>query len=278
MGERDAFVLDRHGLLRIKHWEEHYPGLAAGFTTRLGGRSHAPYNTFNLGLHVGDQPADVVANRKRLAARLGLSFAAFTCAEQTHGSNVYYVQNIDRGRGKEAVQDAIPNVDAIYTDQADILLVSFYADCVPLFFFDPQKRLIGLAHAGWKGTAGRIGVKLISAWVEQFGSQREDIRVVLGPSIGGCCYEVDDRVVDQFASLRDMISDGAVQETGNGKYDLDLKQINVDFLREAGILEDHIEVSRWCTSCDRSLFFSHRRDRGKTGRMASFLALKKESS
>lgn len=262
--------------LFLEAWMKSYPWIMAGFTTKLGGVSQGRFFSQNLGLHVGDQDEQVLHNRQDMATRLGFDFTAWTSANQTHGTAHKEVTQQERGRGRDSLATAFPDTDALYTQEGNILLTSFYADCVPLLFLDPVKRVIGVAHAGWKGTVGQIGTKLIHKWVERYDSKVEDLRVAIGPAIGGCCYEVTDHVIDHLNPYKKSLSPSAIAELGQGKYKLDLKQVNVDFLLQAGILAGHIEVSRWCTSCNQNLFFSHRRDGGRTGRMAAFIAIKEE--
>jgi YfiH family protein len=263
-------------MLFLQRWMKQYPWLTAGFSTRLGGRSHPPYEALNCGLHVGDRPIDVVQNRNRLAQLQGFSFAQWTCANQVHGSHLYHVGTEDRGKGNATLDTAIPDVDGLYTRHRDIFLASFYADCVPLYFVDPVNRVVGIAHAGWKGTVSQIATKMIQRWQQEFGSELSSIQIAIGPAIGGCCYEVDDAVMDHIKPYADHLSTSSYTSNDNGKYQLDLKQINHDFIKKAGIPSENIEVSSWCTSCRSDLFFSHRKENGKTGRMTAFIAIKEE--
>lgn len=262
--------------LYIQRWMEQYPWLIAGFSTRSGGKSLAPYDSLNCGLHVADDPIDVVGNRQRLIKLQNLPFTSWTSANQIHGSTIYEVQASDIGKGKDSLDSAIQGVDGLYTLESNIFLASFYADCVPIFFIDPTKRLIGIVHAGWKGTVAQIGKKLIHHWKEEFSSDLSDIKVAIGPSIGGCCYEVDDAVMNQVKPFSSLLSKDAITVKSNHKYQMDLKQINFDLLKQAGIRSEHIEVSGWCTSCNTDLFYSHRKENGVTGRMTAFMAIKGE--
>jgi YfiH family protein len=263
-------------MLFLQRWMSQYPWLTVGFSTRLGGRSQPPYESLNCGLHVGDRPIDVVQNRNRLVQLQGYSFEQWTCANQIHGSSLYQVGMEDRGKGNATLDAAIPDVDGLYTRRKDIFLASFYADCVPIYFLDPINRVVGIAHAGWKGTVSNIATKMIKRWQEEFGTDLSTIRVAIGPAIGGCCYEVDDTVMDHIMPHADYLSTKAYTSNENGRYQLDLKQVNYDFIKKAGILSENIEVSSWCTSCRSDLFFSHRKENGKTGRMTAFIAIKEE--
>lgn len=273
MGE--PFVMAKEKpLLHLREWEERFPGLVAGFTIRTGGVSEQPYGSLNMGLHVGDDPAHVVANRQLLAQQLELPFESWTCADQVHGTQVCQV--MAGGAGRESLENVIQATDGLYTDQEGVLLASFYADCVPLFFLDPASGAIGLAHAGWKGTVGRIAEEMVHALEKQFQAKKEELLVAIGPSIGGCCYEVDERIVAHVRVSAKRWED-AVQPSKNGRYMLDLRTLNTRILLEAGISETNILATGWCTSCRTDLFFSHRKEAaaaGTTGRMASFIAWK----
>jgi YfiH family protein len=279
MGQSDLFR--SYGVeneyLMIGKWVDEFPWLVAGFTTRKAGQSHAPFDSMNCGLHVGDDPTLVIKNRKQLSTFHGFSFKNWVSANQTHGSSLYQVSIKDGGMGSESLETAIQDTDAIYTDEKNIFLASFYADCVPLYFLDPINRLIGIAHAGWKGTAAHIGPKLASCWQENWGTSLSELRVVIGPSIGGCCYEVDSNITKHFIDQsQPTFSKECILPLSKGKFSLDLKQINYELLLQAGIKKENIELAKYCTSCRVDLFFSHRKEKGKTGRMAAFMGMKEE--
>jgi YfiH family protein len=259
--------------LHIRTWEEQYPHLVAGFTLRTGGFSDAPFASGNMGLHVGDEAERVVANRKQLARQLGMPFEAWSCAEQVHGNKVCQVTA--GGAGKESLNDVIPAADGLHTNRKGILLTSFYADCVPLYFLDPVNEAIGLAHAGWKGTVGRIAEEMVKAFQHHYGTRVADLQVAIGPSIGGCCYEVDERIMER---VREAAANwqAAVRPSQSGRYMLDLPRLNQEILSEIGIVESQVLRTAWCTSCRTDLFFSHRREAGKTGRMASFIGWREQ--
>jgi len=263
-------------LLRISVWEENVPGLKAGFTTRLGGVSAGPFDSMNCGLHVGDEDKDVVTNRQNLAAKLNFSFNQWTCAEQIHSNRIMIIGDTERGKGNRSRDDAIQDVDGLVTSLPDVLLTSFYADCVPLFFLAPSKPVIGIAHAGWKGTASNIGAKMVECFKNDFGINPVEIKVAIGPSIGGCCYEVDDKVIKKISLNLTETNSSFYKIKGNGKYQVDLKKANQILIEHAGVPASHILSSNWCTSCRNDLFFSHRKEAGKTGRMAAFIGLNRE--
>jgi YfiH family protein len=263
----------------ILSWNLKHQEVVAGFSSRRGGVGVAPFESMNLALHVNDQQSHVIENRRLLADQLGFPFEAWTCAEQVHGKQIYIVTNTDKGRGRERREDAIQNMDGLITNQRGILLTAFYADCVPLYFYDPLGQVVGIAHAGWKGTALDIAGEMIRVMTNQFGSKADQILTAIGPSIGGCCYEVDSAVIDKINEKWDGPDENkAIESKQNGKFMLDLRECNRHFLLKEGILPYHIEITRRCTSCQSDLFFSHRKEKGKTGRMAAWIGLRSEKT
>ncbi|GIQ64151.1 laccase domain protein [Paenibacillus cisolokensis] len=268
-------------LFLLSSWVKQYKGLTAGFTGRNGGVSGPPWNSLNVGLHVGDRPEDAVRNRRIVAEAIGWPFEAWTCAEQVHGDRVHAIGADEKGSGRESTESAIPAADAIMTAEPGVLLVSFYADCVPLYFYDPERGVIALAHAGWKGTALEIASRTVEAMTSVYGSRPSAIRAAIGPSIGGCCYEVDEPVIARMeplvrslAGISGISGDRpAIIPTGEGKARLDLKEMNRQIMIKAGIMPIHIEMSQWCTACRTDLFFSFRAEGGRTGRMASWIGI-----
>ncbi|MGR7944513.1 MULTISPECIES: peptidoglycan editing factor PgeF [unclassified Paenibacillus] len=267
-------------LFLLSEWMDGDRGLAAGFSGRGGGVSSAPWNSLNIGLHVGDSPVDAVENRRRLAEAIGWPFEAWTCAEQVHGTLVAEVKAEDRGRGRIEQSDALAGCDAIMTNVPGLLLASFYADCVPLYFYEPQLGAVALAHAGWKGTVGEIAAKTVEAMGKAYGAAPESIQAAIGPSIGGCCYEVYGPVVEEIErllvklKLDQTFAESCLQRNENGKAFVNLKEINRQIMIKAGILPSRIEITNWCTGCRTDLFFSHRLEGGKTGRMASWIGIR----
>lgn len=263
----------------LSDWMGRDPQLTAGFTGRGGGVSSAPWESLNIGLHVGDVADDVIENRRLLAEAIGWPFESWTSAEQVHGSSVYQVREEERGRGNLSMKDAIAGCDAIMTNVEGVLLTSFYADCVPLYYYDPEHRAVALAHAGWRGTVAGIAEETVSRMTEAYGTRPERLLTAIGPSIGGCCYEVDGAVVTEIErmigelGLDEETAARCLKPAAGGKAMADLKEINRQIMIKAGILTSRIEITKWCTGCEVELFFSHRMEGGKTGRMASWIGL-----
>ncbi|OLP66526.1 Laccase domain protein [Bacillus pumilus] len=245
----------------------------AGFSTKNGGFSLDPYQSLNTGLHVGDDASSVQMNRQVIADGTAVPLSDWVFADQTHEDHIMKVTKEHKGRGSLHYHEALPGTDGLYTSEPNMMLALCFADCVPLYFLAPNDGLIGTAHAGWKGTVKQIGAKMIDIWTSQEGVAVDHIQVGIGPSIGSCCYVVDDVVMDQVKKLP-FSTEEVYSEVSRGQYKIDLKTLNKHALLHAGIKEENIHVSSMCTSCNDQLFFSHRRDQGKTGRMMSFVGFK----
>ena len=242
-----------------------------GFSTRKGGTSLSPYDTLNLGLHVKDDKDSVIKNRKGFVNSLGYSLEDAVALEQVHGNRVITVNESHKGKGMLDYEDFLAQADGMVTNEPGILLTTYYADCVPLYFFDPETKSIGLAHAGWKGTMLKIGANIVRELQKSFGANPKDCIAIIGPSIGPCCYEVDDRVLQPMKNAYPNNS-SIIRQKKEGIF-LDLWEANKISLQESGLKDINIYISRLCTHCSQEYFFSHRRDKGHTGRMAAVIGL-----
>ena len=245
---------------------------AHAISTRFGGVSSAPYNSLNLALHVGDNSADVRENRKRFALALGLEAAKIVTPEQVHGDTVYQVTQKDAGRGNADYADAIKATDALITNEPGIPLMLCYADCTPIMLLDPVKKAGAVVHGGWKGTVASIVVKTLQAMGKAYGTLPQDCLAVIGPAIGGCCYEVGTDLAERFRKTFPVFADKIVKEGANPR--LDLPMTNKLQLMAAGVPEENIDMASVCTECNAEVFYSYRADNGKTGRIAAMLALR----
>lgn len=243
------------------------------FSTRIGGVSPGDFASLNLGFHTEDDKDNVLQNRKKICDALKIDYSQIIAGEQVHSDNIKVVTEKDRGKGALDYENAIAKTDALITNQAKIALTSYYADCVPIIILDPGQEVIALAHAGWKGTVNKIGQKTILRMQKEFDSCLEDILVGIGPSIGPCCYEVDEHVV---APLRESFNywEDLLRQTGKNRWKLDLWETNCRQLQEVGILKENIIASEICTACNTDQFYSYRAENGSTGRMASIIQLK----
>lgn len=242
------------------------------FTTRLGGVSEGIYASMNLSYTRGDEKEAVDENYRRVAAVLGCSMEDIVCSDQTHTTNIRKVTEKDKGKGVTRTKD-YQDVDGLVTDCPGIALATFYADCVPLYFVDPSKKVIGLAHAGWMGTVGKIGSKMIEYMQKEYGCACQDILVAIGPSICKDCYEVSEDVAQKF---REELGEQVLYKGKNpGKYQLDLWKANEIVLMNAGLDHSQISITDICTCCNDKLLFSHRASHGRRGNLGAFLMLKK---
>ncbi|MHA6251372.1 peptidoglycan editing factor PgeF [Oceanobacillus sp. CAU 1775] len=265
----EPFVLKDEQYLQLENMQQDNHHLIAGFTTKNGGRSKGDFSSFNLGLHVHDNEKDVLANREILSKITGFALDDWVAGEQTHGTKVKVVGTDDKGCGAKTTATALKDIDGLVTKEKGILLTAFFADCIPLYFFDPLEGIVGIAHAGWKGTVGEIAKQVVSVFQRQ-GSKLENIQVTIGPGISKDYYEVDQRIVD---FIEPSFYDKVLTEKQNQHFLLDLKALNREILLNCGILRHNIDTTNYCTHRDESLFFSHRRDNGKTGRMLAFIGL-----
>ncbi|MBO8168091.1 MAG: peptidoglycan editing factor PgeF [Thermoanaerobacteraceae bacterium] len=244
----------------------------AVFSTRIGGVSSSPFASLNLGLHTGDDRQAVLQNRTLFAGAVGTAVSRWVTAQQVHGSHVMSVHNEHAGRGHREQADAIPCSDGMVTGERQLPLVTFYADCVPVYLVDETKPAVALVHAGWKGTVARIAANGVQKMIEEYGCSADRIKAIIGPSIGPCCYQVDRPVIDKFTAVFGDTGD-LLSPQGEGYALLDLWQANSRVLQEAGISLENIYITGLCTCCHKELFYSYRRDRGKTGRMAALIMI-----
>ena len=257
-----------------------YPMLAKtgivkhGFSTRLGGVSKDCFTSMNLSFTRGDNEIDVRENFRRIAAAIGVKCEDLVFSQQTHTTNVRLIKEEDRGIGF-ARKLEYTDVDGLITNVPGICLVTFYADCVPLYFVDPVKKAIGLSHSGWRGTVGKIGKVTVEKMQKEYGCDPKDILAAVGPSICQDCYEVSEDVIERFKeNFEESSWEKLFYKKENGKYQLNLWKANEMIFAEAGILPEHIAVTNVCTHCNSDILFSHRRTGNKRGNLAAFLALK----
>lgn len=241
-----------------------------GFSTRVGGVSEGSYNALNLGMKTGDDKEKVLENLRLFCGALGIEYEDLVISDQVHNDGVMVVTDKDKGRGY--ITNPLKEIDALITNEPGIPLMTYYADCVPLFIVDPINKVVALAHAGWPGTVKKIGVKTIRKMTEIYGSRAEDIMVVIGPSIGVCCYEVGAEVVEKF-NINFTEAEDFVFPKANGKFMIDLWMANRIALKEIGVLDRNIISSGLCTGCNLGLLYSHRMEGPNTGRMAAVIEI-----
>ena len=242
------------------------------FTTRLGGVSEGIFSSMNMAFNRGDDSEHVTENYRRFCKSAGFDFDSLVASAQVHETNVRAVTSKDKGVGITRPRD-LQSVDALITNEPGVTLVTYYADCTPLFFVDTKRKAIGLAHADWRGTVGRIGEKVIEKMTALYGTDPKDIKAAVGPAISVCCYEVDEPVAEQFRKLGDLDNSRFLFPKGGDKYMLNLLEANKQILTAAGVPAENITLSDLCTNCNSDLLWSHRATKGERGTMSAFLSI-----
>lgn len=245
------------------------------FSSRLGGVSKAHLGTMNLSYTRGDEKEWVDENYHRIAQVLGCEVENIVCSDQTHTTNVRKVTMKDKGKGVIRPRD-YSDVDGLITNEPGIVLATFYADCVPLYIVDPVHKAIGLSHSGWRGTVNKMGAVTLEEMGKEYGTKPDDVHVVIGPSICQDCYEVSQDVAQAFEETfpNQKNDKQLLYQKNEEKFQLNLWYANYCVFREAGVLEEHIEVTDICTCCNPDILFSHRASNGMRGNLGAFLALK----
>lgn len=243
------------------------------FTTRRGGVSEGIFDSMNLSYTRGDRKEAVDENFRRIAEIFDELPDRIVCSDQTHTTNVRLVTEEDAGKGVVKDKD-YTDVDGLITAVPGIILATFYADCVPLYFVDTENKAIGLSHSGWKGTVNKMGEATLMAMKEAFGTRPEMVKAAIGPSICQDCYEVSEDVAQQFKELFSNDVDKILSSgRSKGKYQLNLWESNKRILLNAGILPENLEVTDVCTCCNSGYLFSHRASQGKRGNLGAFMEL-----
>jgi len=245
------------------------------FSTRMGGVSEGWYSTMNFSFTRGDNREHVLENYSRMAAALGVKREKMVLTWQTHTTNIRVVSEDDLGKGVVKERD-YRDIDGLLTNMPGVTLVTFFADCVPLYFVDPKHRAIGLAHSGWRGTVGNIAQVTVDALIREYNANPAYIKAVIGPGICRGCYEVSEDVAVQFQKKYLPQEAEHIVTPGKrvGKYQLDLQLANYYNLIHAGIHPEHIAVADVCTCCNSDLLFSHRATKGRRGILCGMMYIK----
>lgn len=259
------------------------------FSTRLGGVSEGEFSGMNLSFTRGDKEECVKENYRRIANILDCKPEDMVATYQTHTKNLRVITKEDAGHGVTR-EKYFFDVDGLLTNEPGIMLVAYFADCVPIYLVDPVRKAVALCHSGWKGTAMGIGAEAVIKMQEEFGSAPSDIRAAIGPSICKDCYEVSEDLLLEFQEkfwpiygsqeavlvkkANPAMSNVLFEKKENGKYQLDLWLANQLVLKKVGIREEHLEVTNICTCCNPDILFSHRASKGKRGNLCAFLGLK----
>ena len=255
-------LLEKTGL--VKH----------GFSTRMGGVSEGIFSSMNLSFYRGDKEECVYENFQRMAEALGTRTEHMVFSDQTHTTNERVVTKEDQGKGIHRPLD-YQDIDGLVTNEREIMLVTVYADCVPVYLVDTKHKAIGLCHSGWRGTVGKISQETLRVMKESFQTEAEDVMAAIGPSICQDCYEVSEDVVLEMEKSfgRECMGELAYAKE-NGKYQLNLLRANELALLQAGVPKQQIQTTDICTCCNSRYLFSHRATAGRRGNLAAFLELK----
>lgn len=258
------------GVLRFAAWKD-LTLVNHAFTTRIGGVSQREFAAMNLGFNRGDEEENVAENYRRFCAAAGFDPDSLVCGAQDHHVNIRRVGAAQRGIGIWKEKD-MESIDGLCTDDPQVTLVIYCADCVPLYFVDEEHKAIGLAHAGWRGTAAGMAREMVERMAQEFGTDPAKLRVAIGPSIGPECFEVDEPVALEFSKLPQ--AEKFVFGPQREKYHVDLWECNRQFLLSAGVREENIALGQVCTMCQSDLVFSHRKTRGQRGSNCAMMALR----
>ena len=240
-------------------------------STRIGGISTGECSSLNLGFNRPDSRENVMENFNRLCSSIGVETGSMVFSNQVHDNRIKIVTEADKGKGFTHISDII-GYDGLVTNVRGVTLVTFYADCVPVFFYDPEKNVTALVHSGWRSTLRGISSEALTVMQKEYGCMPSGIIAAIGPSIGDCCFEVHEDVHTLFR--QEFACDKYYKNIGAGKWKIDLQGIIFDMLVKCGVMPGNITKSGICTVCRRDLFFSHRGDLGKTGSLAAFSQLR----
>jgi YfiH family protein len=267
-------IIEKNGVCYIT-----FPKLmAAGgnlhaFSTRIGGVSQGHCSSMSFGFSVGDKEESVFENFRIFCNAVGFDSGKLVLSQQTHTANIRCVTEDDIGKGVWRERD-YSDIDGLVTNVPDIVLVTQYADCTPLVLFDPVTKTAATSHAGWRGTVGEIALKTVEVMVKAYGANPENIVAAIGPNIAKCCYEVDNPVIDEINRISYLNRAKCYTEKENGKFMLDLREVNREILIHAGVKEENIDVADLCTCCNSDVFHSHRASKGKRGTLAAMICVK----
>lgn len=267
-----GFYVNRKGALEYLTADA-LEGTAHCFSTRYGGVSKEHLASLNLGVHRGDKPENVLENYRILGSAVGFRPEDTVFTRQIHSDIIDRVGKVDCGRGLIVPVDH--PCDGLITNESNVVLTVFSADCTPVLLYDPVCGAIGAVHAGWRGTAAQIAGKAARRMCEEFGSKPESIRAAIGPCIGQCCFETDADVPEAMLAAFGDKANAAIRPLGE-KYYVNLKELNAIALRRAGVRQ--IDIADACTACAPDRFWSHRRVGDKRGSLAAMIMLRGETA
>jgi len=241
------------------------------FTTRYGGVSTGILSSLNLGENRGDKEENVRQNYAILCSALDMPQDRMVYSKQVHETDIRISSQNDF---RDLFSEIPYTADGLITNEENLPIIIFTADCIPILLYDPVCGVIGAVHAGWRGTADAIAAKAVKKMAETYGSDPANIRAAIGPGIGKCCFETHNDVYDaMYEILGDEILPFVSESSSSGKYFIDLKNINKHLMVKSGVCEENISVSEECTMCCHEKYWSHRYTRGNRGSQASVIML-----
>lgn len=247
-----------------------YNFISHAFPSRWGGVSTGIYSTLNFILK-DDKPENIHQNYEILCNALNMPVDNIVCSALTHGKNIKKVTSADKGKGLIKERD-YTDIDGLITNEPNIPITATFADCVPIFFLDPVKKVIGIAHSGWRGTVQKIGAEMVKLMMSDYDCHKENILIGIGPSICQNCFEVEKEVYNEFLQIDCLPKNWVISKSP--KYYINLQAIIKKMFLNLGISEKNITTANMCTKCNSDTFFSHRATQGKRGAMAGIIMLK----
>lgn len=263
----DFNISEAVGYLTFKALDK-YPYVKYVFSTRFGGVSENEFKSMNLGFSTGDDKKRVEQNYKIFCRATGINYNSLVLSSQIHSDNVYIATSKDF-KDNPWEKPVRSGIDSLITNEPGVTIATFYADCMPIFILDPVKRVIALAHSGWRGTLLGIALNTVNKMSKVFGCNAQELICCIGPCIGKCCFEVDAPLYNEFKNNNYPSQDKIIYKKSNDKFLIDLCEANFQTLNNVGIKRENIFVSDLCTSCCKDLLFSHRATNGKRGTMAA---------
>lgn len=258
-------------LFRFNSLDSFHNEIKHCFTSRLGGVSQGECTSLNMGFNRNDLKENVLENYRIVCEAMEIDTSNLVLSRQVHDNKIYKVSAADKGKGIIKENDLL-GYDGLMTNEKGVALVTFYADCVPLFFYDPQNKAIALSHSGWRSTKKQIAAETVMSMKREYGTEPGSLVCAIGPSIRQCCFEVGEEVVKEFEEEMPWSHQFCIKGQ-NGKWHIDLQGIIKKTLLNQGILEHNISDANLCTKCNKDIFFSHRGDKGKTGSMTAIMQL-----
>jgi len=258
--------------IQFKNFIKYEDVLVHCFSTRIGGVSNGECSSLNLGFNKNDKSDNVIENYRRISRCLNIDLSNMVFSNQIHDNKIKIINECDRGKGIKIESDII-GFDGLITNRKNVAIVTFYADCVPVYFFDPVKEVIAISHSGWRGTVKEIAKETILKMKSEFGCDCENIETAIGPSIKQCCFEVGEAVFREFVNKLPWSESYCKKSISENKWLINLQGIIEQTLRNSGVSDEKICNSKICTKCNKETFFSYRGDNGKTGSLVAVMQL-----